>query len=307
MVIADYIIWLNALLKQGKFTQTSLATILNVTHATLNRWVHQKTKPHPRQIEKIKQIFLQYAFYEKLEKEAPLSLWQKKLEAFKKENFLEHLLLQKNWHDHCLLQFTYHTNSIEGSTLTLRDTQTILFDNQVVPRHSLVEHLEVSNHRQAFTKILEAAKEKETLTLNLIFELHQILMSGILTDAGHFRNHPVRIVGTNLIPPNFLKVSEKMEELISQMQVTKDPLGMIMQHAWFEAIHPFSDGNGRIGRLLLNFQLLSQGYPLLVIHTENKSIYYDTLEKAQLQNVYSPLIEFVLKEMESILVPDTLA
>ena len=122
-------------------------------------------------------------------------------------------------------------------------------------------------------------------------------MNGILTDAGYFRVHPVRIVGARVVPPNYLKVPEKMEMLCEQMQATHDPIGCVMQHAWFEAIHPFADGNGRLGRLLLNYQLLRAGFPLLIIRSERKNRYYDVLEEAQTGQVYQPLLEFACEEL----------
>lgn len=208
------------------------------------------------------------------------------------------LKLRRDLYDDILLKLTYNTNKIEGSTLTLRETQTVLFDNQVVANHPMIEHLEVTNHRLAFARMIDAAEDGAKIDPNFILEWHRILMSGILPDAGAFRSHPVRIVGSRVVPPNPLKVADKMRELCAALEVTRDPIGIVMQHAWFEAIHPFSDGNGRLGRLITNLQFLRAGYPPLVIRSERKSLYYDALEAAQTKESYAALLEFICEELE---------
>lgn len=299
MEAPDYIVWLRTILIAKGHTQTALAKELGVTHATLNRWLHQKSQPHPQRIVQINELFQKYAFLEVLEKSFNLIKWRKKFLAIKNNSSLESLIGRKDFYEDSLLKLTYHSNKIEGSTLSLRETQAILFDNQVIPKHSLIEHLEVSNHRLAFKKILEAVQSNAPISIDFVLELHQILMSNILGDAGCFRTHPVRIVGARVVPPNYLKVPEKIKLLCKQMDVTHDPIGMLVQHAQFEAIHPFSDGNGRLGRLLLNYQLLRSQYPLMVFHSENKHRYYEVLEKSQVQQIYEPLIKFAFAELLS--------
>lgn len=296
----DYIVWLQTLLKVRSISQTELAEELGVTHAALNRWLHQKAAPHTRTLQRIQDIYQKYSFFSSLEKNFEITKWQKRFAALKKKGSLELLMHQKDVYEDSLLKLTYHTNKIEGSTLSLHETQSILFDNQVISKHSLIEHLEVSNHRLAFQKMLELIADTP-LSVAMILNLHQILMSGILPSAGQFRTHPVRIVGARVIPPNALKVSEKMTELCRQMQVTQDPIGIIMQHAWFEAIHPFADGNGRLGRLLLNYQLLRADFPLLIIRSERKRMYYEALEQAQVNQKFELLVNFVFEELAEYL------
>ncbi len=296
---SDYIVWLQTILKVRSTSQIELAQELGVTHAALNRWLHQKAKPHPRTLQKIKDIYQKYSFYVALEKSFELTKWQKKFSALKKKGSLELLMHQKDVYEDSLLKLTYHSNKIEGSTLSLHETQSILFDNQVIPKHSMVEHLEVSNHRLAFQKMLELIQNDSSFTVELILNLHQVLMNGVLSNAGQFRSHPVRIVGARVIPPNALKVAEKMVALCEQMQTTQDPIGMILQHAWFEAIHPFADGNGRMGRLLLNYQLLRAGFPLIVIRSERKRLYYEALENAQVNQKFESLVKFIFEELQA--------
>ena len=295
----DYIVWLHSILQAKGLSQTALAKELGVTHATLNRWLHNKAQPHQNTITRIYALYQQCAFYTELEKDFDPLKWQKKFSALKNKKNLELLNNQKDFYEDSLLRLTYHTNKIEGSTLSLRETQNILFDNQVIAKHSLVEHLEVSNHRLAFQKMIESLQNNTPISIDFILHLHQILMTNILTDAGQFRTHPVRIVGARVIPPNYLKVPEKMVTLCEQMEVTNDPIGILMQHAWFEAIHPFADGNGRLGRVLLNYQLLRSEYPLIIIRSERKNIYYKTLEKAQVSQIYEPFIQFSFEELSN--------
>ncbi|MBI3540728.1 MAG: Fic family protein [Deltaproteobacteria bacterium] len=295
----DYIVWLETILKARGISQTDLAQELGVTHAALNRWLHEKAKPHTRTLTKIREFYQKYAFYSDLEKTFAITEWQKKFSSLKRKGSLGLLLHQKDFYEDSLLKLTYHSNKIEGSTLSLHETQSILFDNLVVPRHSLVEHLEVSNHRLAFQKMLESVQNNAPMTPDFILDLHRILMNGILTEAGQFRSHPVRIVGARVVPPNALKVPEKMTALCEQMQATQDPVGIIIQHALFETIHPFADGNGRIGRLLFNYQLLRADFPLIVIHAEKKRMYYEALEQAQVHQKFELLIKFIFEEMES--------
>lgn len=120
-------------------------------------------------------------------------------------------------------------------------------------------------------------------------------MNGIISDAGRYRNHPVRIVGSAVPTANYLKIPELMVELFKK--INKEKAGMITLaseiHSSFEKIHPFSDGNGRMGRLLLTAMLLSNNLAPAVIKQGTKQLYYVYLEKAQLKDDYSQLYNFI--------------
>lgn len=280
-------------------TQTELAARLGVTHAAFNRWLNNRATPRPRHIEEIRKLHESSGFYAGLESACDIAGIRKRLSKLKKiAPPLPLLLNRPDLHDEFLLRLTYHTNSIEGSTLSQRETQAVLFDDRVIAKHPLREHLEVTNHRLAFAKMLEVAMQGADPDLRFVLELHRLLMNGIISDAGNLRAHPVRIVGSRTVPPNPVKVADKMRDLCVVMTATRDPIGIIMQHSLFEGIHPFSDGNGRIGRLILNFQLLRADWPCLIIRAERKTEYYATLETAQVKNIYAPLLNFCLDEME---------
>jgi Fic family protein len=120
-------------------------------------------------------------------------------------------------------------------------------------------------------------------------------MNGIRDDAGFFRNHGVRIVGANVPTANYLKLPELMSELIKDInEPTKDIVALASNiHARFEAIHPFADGNGRIGRLIMIAMLLRKNFAPAVIKQEIKRQYYNYLNKAQLKSEFSQLEDFI--------------
>lgn len=292
----DYIVFIQSLLTGG-LTQTELARRLGVTHATLNRWLHSKSSPHPQHIKAIEAFYLQHSFYARLEKGVDVPSWEKKFLTLKGD-WVSRLEDRRDLWEELLLRLTYHTNRIEGSTLSLQETQAVLFDRHVFAKHSLTEHLEATNHRVAFLNLLPAVQLNMNLDLAFVKMMNRTLMNGILDQAGLFRDHPVRIVGSRVLTCNHLKITERMTELCAQMEGAVSPLAMIMQHAWFEQIHPFSDGNGRVGRLLLNFQFLRTGYPPIIIRSERKIEYYQALEKAQVHEQYEPLITFCFEELK---------
>jgi Fic family protein len=297
MKTPNYIIWLQSILTGTRSTQTKLAKELGVTHATLHRWLNGKNTPHPKTLEELEKRYLEIAVYNKLEKSFPFTEWQQKfLNIQKNAPSLSDFLRKDNLEDF-LIKSTYHTNAIEGSTLSLHETQSVLFNDQVIPGHPLREHLEVTNHKLAFEKTLQAALDQQTLDLKFVLSLHETLMKSILNNAGQLRTHPVRIAGARVVPCNPIKVHEKLNALLQEMEATKNPTGFIIQHAEFEAIHPFSDGNGRIGRLLLNFQLLKANYPPAILRQDNKHLYYQALETAQVQEEYAKLMEYMYIEL----------
>ena len=201
----------------------------------------------------------------------------------------------KDVHDQFILSLTYNSNSIEGSTLTENDTAAILFDNASLPNKSLVEHLEAKNHQTALEFLFDQAKPDYIITESYIFKLHGILMNSIKTDAGYYREHGVRIVGTNVPMANFLKVPELMKDLVKDIDKKKvDIIKHVSEiHSRFEKIHPFSDGNGRIGRLLIHTMLLRKNLSPAFIKQENRRFYNKYLNKSQIDGDFSLLENFI--------------
>lgn len=185
--------------------------------------------------------------------------------------------------DQFILKLTYHSNGIEGSTLTEPDTAAILFDNVALPNKSLTEQLEAKNHQTALNYLFDYIAKKEKVDENLALKLHGILMNGVRSDAGVYRQHAVRIVGVNLPTANYMSVPKLMAEVLAR--ITEKPQDIIALsasvHIKFEQIHPFSDGNGRVGRLLMNAMLLSANFAPAIIRQEQKRLYYTYLYQAQ--------------------------
>jgi len=183
-------------------------------------------------------------------------------------------------------EMVYNSNAIENSTLSLKDTEDIILRETISKDHDIREIYEAKNLANITTELLKNPSER--LTTNLVLSLHGILMNGIDdTHAGRFRTGKewVRIgahVGAN---PAF--VSDMASSLIEQSNNDKKRYfldNIAHFHAEFEIIHPFSDGNGRIGRVIVNKQLMALGYPPLIIHNKGKKTDYYPLFDNYLKN-----------------------
>lgn len=199
-----------------------------------------------------------------------------------------------NFEDATLTSFTYNTNTIEGSTLDMQEVGLILEKGITPAGKDLREVYGVTNMREAFNFI----KKMRDITEENIKKIHYIVMKNILSqDLGNYRTVPVRIIGSKLKLPFPQDVQKEMKSLIKWYNENSNlhpfELACIL-HIKFEKVHPFRDGNGRVGRLLMNFILLKEKYPLLDIKADRKIIYYRTLEKAQLQRKYKDFIDYAL-------------
>ncbi len=192
----------------------------------------------------------------------------------------------KNLYEWFRVELTYTSNAIEGNTLSRAETALIVEKGITVEGKSLEEHLEAVNHGEAFNLILEKSKIKRNkITANTILEIHQKILQKIdETNAGRYRNVPVRIAGSTVIMPNPMKVPNLMDEFIAWLQNAKGHPIQIAAEAHFKlvSIYPFVDGNGRTARLLMNLLLLQAGYPPAVIRKEDRHKYISSIEKAQL-------------------------
>ncbi|EGO64972.1 filamentation induced by cAMP protein Fic [Acetonema longum DSM 6540] len=186
--------------------------------------------------------------------------------------------------EHLLIEWTYHSNAIEGNTLTLAETQVVL-EGITVGGKTLREHLEVINHREAILYIEEIVKKDESLSEWQIKNIHHLIVSKIDDEnAGAYRRENVRIAGAKYIPPPFYELPGEMERLIQWYEGDGRVLHPVERaaqlHIRFVGIHPFAGGNGRTSRLLLNLELMKHGYPPVVIHRELRTEYYDSLDQA---------------------------
>lgn len=277
-------------------TQEQLARRFDVTFATLNRWINGRAKPHAKQAAKIEELFKELTGQKDIPKDQLTAKKQGVLSKKKEhKSVIKIILANPDIKDEFLLSLTYNSNSIEGSSLSEPDTAAILFQNVALPNKSLTEQLEAKNHWSALNYLFDYIAENKKLDENFILKLHSILMNSIRDDAGFYRNHGVRITGTNVPTANYLKVPQLMEEIVNDMNAkTKDIIGLVAEiHSRFEKIHPFGDGNGRIGRLLMHAMLLKENLPPAVIKQEQRVLYMRYLNKAQLKEDLSNLTDFV--------------
>jgi Fic family protein len=176
------------------------------------------------------------------------------------------------------IAFTYNTNAIEGSTITLEEARLILED-KVAPNKPLKDIKETENHAKVFTEMLET---KEKISEKLLLKWHKEIFKETKPDiAGQFRNYLVR-VGPYLAP-NWHEVEKLMQQLVTYVNTSQlNPVELAARaHYMFEKIHPFGDGNGRIGRLLLNHILWKNGYPMLIIEYKKRKSYYKALQRTE--------------------------
>jgi len=277
-------------------TQTKLAEKLGVSFVAFNNWWTGKAIPRPKMQAAIEELFLELTGQKIIPDEQlatkKQTLYQKSL---KYKSIVAEILNNPDIRDQFILKLTYHTNRIEGSTLTEPDTAAILFDNAALSNKSLLEHLEVKNHQTALNYLFDHIAKQEKINEDLVLKLHSILMNGIRPDAGRYRNHAVRIAGINLPTANYLSITKLMPEVFAKIaERTKDIIALSANiHSKFEQIHPFSDGNGRVGRLLMNAMFLKSNLAPAIIRQEQKRLYYTYLYKAQTKEDFSQLENYL--------------
>lgn len=277
-------------------TQTKLAEKFGVSFVAFNNWWTGKSTPRPQRRAAIDELFLQVTG----QKIIPADHLTAKKQVLRKKSsehkhVIREILDNPDIRDQFILKLTYHSNRIEGSTLSEPDTAAVLFDNVALPNKTLTEQLEAKNHQTALNYLFDCILRKEKLDEQFILKLHSILMNGVRPDAGLYRHHVVRITGVNLPTANYLKIPDLIPKVIAQGATpTADTINLSAQiHSRFEQIHPFSDGNGRVGRLLMNAMLLRANFAPAIIRQEQKCLYYTYLYKAQTTENHSQLEDFL--------------
>jgi Fic family protein len=183
------------------------------------------------------------------------------------------------------VEMTYHSNAIEGNTLTLQETRLILETGITIGGKSLREHFEVINHQEALTYVEDLASSTEAITPFHVRQIHKLVLTRIDDEnAGQYRTLPVRIAGASYQPPDVWEVPLQMAEWGDWLQGPALALHPIeraaLTHHRLAAIHPFIDGNGRTARLVMNLLLLRDGYPPTIILRTNRQQYYRVLAQA---------------------------
>ena len=181
-----------------------------------------------------------------------------------------------------MIENTYNSNAIEGNTLTLRETALILQQGITIEGKHIREHLEAIGHKDAFYYMIELADAKNPLTERVIKELHSLVLMNDSKNKGTYRTVEVAIVGAvhGLTPPYLIQ--EHMEALLNEYENIKRGKHIIEAvaefHLRFEGIHPFIDGNGRTGRLIINLELMKNGFLPVDIKFTDRRKYYDCFD-----------------------------
>lgn len=195
-------------------------------------------------------------------------------------------------------ELAYTSNAIEGNTLTRKETQLVIEENLTSSSKPLRNYIEAVNHAKAFCKILEFIESGSNLDEKALFDIHRTILIGLDdTNAGFYRSCRVRISGSNTILPNPLKVPELMEEFYKWLSdnINNEPTTAIMAHLKFVSIHPYTDGNGRTARLLMNALLLKYGYAPIIIRPTDRKKYLTVIENYQTKNDEDAYIKFMLR------------
>jgi Fic family protein len=197
---------------------------------------------------------------------------------------------------------TYHSNAIEGNSLSLQETQMVIDYGITFHGHPLREYLEATNHAEAYQYVTTLIEKSERITLQTILTLHSLVMDKILESKGCFRTVPVYIRGSNMTPPPASQVDQLMREWIRWIYgegLKYDPVTRAaIAHHGFEAVHPHIDGNGRVGRLLLNLMLMQEEYPPALLLNDWRARYIQGLNAANTGN-YGTLINVIGQAVEA--------
>ena len=178
------------------------------------------------------------------------------------------------------VEYTYNSNAIEGNTLTLRETDLVL-RGLTIDRKPLKDHMEAVGHKEAFEFVSELVKQNKPLSERIIKQIHFLVLVGNKDDRGVYRKVPVRIMGAKHEPVQPYMIEPKMEELLKKFMEGKEHIitKLARFHIEFEGIHPFIDGNGRTGRLLVNLELMKAGYPPIDIKFTDRMEYYKAFDE----------------------------
>lgn len=192
-----------------------------------------------------------------------------------------------------LVRLAHHSSAIEGNTITLPETVTIIL-NDTLPNNAKItrrEFYEVDNHQQAFEYVIHALRNDKELSVSVVQDIHELLTDRLQHDKGRFKTEENYIKGAEFSTASPEQVPQLMEQLIGNLNYRlaaasdeNEILAIVLEtHIQFEKIHPFSDGNGRTGRMVMNYSLLANDLPPLIIRKSEKNEYMQILGEAQVK------------------------
>lgn len=281
---------LHRLIKEAGLNRSALARALEVSYKTVYRWLDKEVKPHSSQSNDIDELFKAHiditAWVEKIRKNIPDPIKLLKKNPLIREKFF--------------ISMTYNSNAIEGSRMTRKETAMAVAGKKVRGKE-LFEVLEAVNHHNALLYMLEVIKPGFKITEDFILKIHSIVMYNFNNKLpGKYRTGYVNLTNTEKPLPAAHMVPLKMRFLAKDLNnYGKERLKKISRdHYEFESIHPFFDGNGRVGRIIMNTQLLSRGYPPAIIELEDRYKYYLALSRGDIgdfKNLTQMVCDSVIK------------
>ncbi len=195
-----------------------------------------------------------------------------------------------------VVEYTYNSNAIEGNTLTLRETDLVL-RGLTIDKKPLKDHMEAVGHKEAFDYVRELVKDNIPLSENIIKKIHFLVLADKKDDRGVYRRVPVHIMGAAHEPVQPYLIQPKMEQLLIDFKNSNEHIvtKLARFHIEFEAIHPFIDGNGRTGRLLVNLELMKAGYPPIDIKYMDRLAYYNAFDEYHIKHNLSAMEKLFAK------------
>lgn len=178
------------------------------------------------------------------------------------------------------VEYTYNSNAIEGNTLTLRETDMVL-RGLTIDKKPLKDHIEAVGHKEAFDFVRELVRENRPITERVVQQIHYLVLADKKDDRGVYRRVPVRIMGAEHEPLQPYLIAPQMEQLMMRYANSSEHIitKLARFHIEFEGIHPFIDGNGRTGRLLVNLELMKAGFPPIDIKFTDRIAYYNAFDE----------------------------
>lgn len=189
-----------------------------------------------------------------------------------------------------IIEYTYNSNAIEGNTLTLRETDLVL-RGLTIDQKPLKDHMEAVGHKEAFEFVTGLVKENAPISEYIIKQIHYLVLADKKDDRGVYRRIPVRIMGAQHEPVQPYLIEPKMEQLLQEFNESTEHIvtKLARFHIEFEGIHPFIDGNGRTGRLLVNLELMKAGYPPIDIKFTDRISYYNAFDEYHVKHNLSAM------------------
>ena len=211
-------------------------------------------------------------------KESLTALIEKKKAELDSRRLLTEGEVQRLYEDF-MIEYTYNSNAIEGNTLTLRETDMVL-RGLTIDQKPLKDHMEAVGHKEAFDFVRELVQDNVPMSEHVIQQIHYLVLADKKDDRGVYRRVPVRIMGAQHEPVQPYLIQPRREQLMhSYAESTEHIVTKLARfHIEFEGIHPFIDGNGRTGRLLVNLELMKAGYPPIDIKFTDRMAYYNSFD-----------------------------